>query len=141
MKTIFGLIAAALVLTSAPAFAQKEPGGVPFGAGLQRGVMSVNNSGQNGFVTLFEHGKTTRVVTALEGTLPGRIQTVALQRGHTCDAIVPGIVARSADMVHGISKGTLAMPQSRLLSGNYLIVVYSNNMPGGRPVACGQLYQ
>lgn len=141
MKSFFALCAAALLLSGAPAFAQAPPGGVPFGAGLQRGVMGLNNSGQSGFVTLFGAGKNTRIVTALEGTRPGRIQTVAIQRGKTCDAIQPGIVARSTDMQKGISRGTVAMSQDRLLSGNYVVVVYSNNTPAARPVACGQLYR
>jgi hypothetical protein len=141
MKRIFGLTAVALLLAAAPAVAQAPPGGVPLGAGLQRGVMGLNNSGQTGFVTLFGQGNSTRLVTALEGTLPNRVQMVAVQRGKTCDAITPGIVARSTDMRHGISRGAVPMAQSRLLSGNYVVVVYSNNTPGGRPVACGQLYQ
>lgn len=141
MKTILGLAAAALLLSTTPAIAQTAPGGVPVGAGLQRGVMELNNSGQTGFVTLFGHGNMTHMVTALEGTLGGRVQTVAVQRGKTCDAITPGIVARSADLAHGISRGNVPMSQSRLLSGNYVVVVYSNNTPGARPVACGQLYQ
>jgi hypothetical protein len=141
MKMIFGMAAAALLLSSAPAFAQAPPGGVPFGAGLQRGVMSLNNSGQTGFVTLFTQGGQTRLVTSLEGTLPGRVQTVAVQRGKTCDAIQPGIIVRTADMMKGISRGNVPMTQDRLLSGNYLVVVYSNNTPGARPVACGQLYR
>jgi hypothetical protein len=114
---------------------------VPLGAGLQRGVMGLNNSGQNGFVTLFTQGNQTRLVTALEGTLPGRVQTVAIQRGKTCDAIAPGIVVRSADLVRGISRGVVPMTAERLLSGNYVVVVYSNNRPGARQVACGQLYR
>ena len=141
MKRIFGLTAVALLLAAAPAVAQAPPGGVAFGAGLQRGVMGLNNSGQTGFVTLFHQGNSTRLVTSLEGTLGGRVQTVAVQRGKTCDAITPGIVARSTDMRNGISRGVVPMAQNRLLSGNYVVVVYSNNTPGGRPVACGQLYQ
>lgn len=141
MKLFSTLAAAALLFSSAPAFAQAPPGGVPLGAGLQRGVMSLNNSGQNGFVTLFNQGRQTRLVTALEGTLPGRVQTVAIQRGKTCDAVQPGIIARSADMVHGISRGTVPLSEDRLLSGNYVVIVYSNNTPGARPVACGQLYR
>lgn len=140
MKTMFGVIAAALLLSSAPAIAQAPPGGVPLGAGLQRGVMELNNSGQTGFVTLFRAGGQTRIVTALQGTPRGRVQTVAIQRGHACDAIQPGIVAKSADMRNGMSRGVINMSQDRLLSGNYLVVVYSSNMPGARPVACGQLY-
>jgi hypothetical protein len=141
MKLFFSLTAAAMLLSSAPAFAQAPPGGVPLGAGLQRGVMGVNNSGQDGFVTLFNQGGQTRVVTSLEGTRPGRVQTVAIQRGKTCDRIQPGIVARSADLVHGISRGTVPLNEDRLLSGNYVVVVYSNNTPGARQVACGQLYR
>jgi len=141
MKMIFGLAAAVLLLTSAPAFAQAPPGGVPLGAGLQRGVEELNNSGQTGFVTLFRAGNQTRVVTSLQGTMSGRVQTVAIQRGHTCDAIQSGIIARSTDMSNGMSRGVINMTQDRLLSGNYLVVVYSNNTPGGRPVACGQLYR
>lgn len=141
MKSLFGFAAIALMLTSAPAFAQAPPGGVPLGAGLQRGMQDISNSGQTGFVTLFEAGKMTRIVTALEGTKPGRVQTVAIQRGKSCDSVTPGIVARSTDMRNGISRGFVPMPQSRLVSGNYVVVVYSNNTPGGKPVACGQLYQ
>jgi hypothetical protein len=141
MKRIFALSAVALLLAAAPAVAQEPPGGVPLGAGLQRGVMELANSGQDGFVTLFGQGPSTRIVTALEGTRPGRVQTVAIQRGKTCDAITPGIVARSTDMQHGISRGAVKIAESRLTSGNYLVVVYSNNTPGGRPVACGQLYR
>jgi hypothetical protein len=141
MKLIFGLATAALLLSSAPAIAQAPPGGVPLGAGLQRGMMGLNNSGQDGYVTLFTQGSSTRIVTALEGTLPGRVQTVAIQRGKSCDAIAPGIVARSTDLAHGISRGVVNMTQDRLLSGNYVVVVYSNNTPGGKPVACGQLFR
>jgi hypothetical protein len=142
MKFGFGLLAAAVLLSGTPALAQAPPGGVPLGAGLQRGVMSLNNSGQTGFVTLFNAGpKSTRVVTSLEGSRPGRVQTVALQRGRSCDAIQPGIVARSADLVKGISRGAFPMNEDRLLSGNYVVVVYSNNTPSARPVACGQLYR
>jgi hypothetical protein len=141
MKLTTGLLAAALLLFSAPAVAQEPPGGVPLGAGLQRGVMELNNSGQAGYVTLFDQGKQTRIVTALEGTHRGRMQTVAIQRGKGCDSIRPGIVARSADLVHGISRGTVPMSQDRLTSGNYVVVVYSENTPGARQVACGQLYR
>jgi hypothetical protein len=140
MKLTTGVLAAALLLSSAPALAQEPPGGVPLGAGLQRGVMELNNSGQAGYVTLFNQGKQTRIVTALEGTR-GRAQTVAIQRGTACDAIRPGIVARSADLVRGISRGVVPISEDRLTSGNYVVVIYSENTPGARQVACGQLYR
>jgi hypothetical protein len=141
MKMILGLAAAAFMFSTAPAIAQSLPGGVPIGAGVQRGVMELNNSGQNGFVTLFDHGATTHVVTQLKGTTPGRVQLVAVQRGKMCNAVTPGIVARSADMHSGMSRGDVMMEQSRLLSGNYVIVVYSSNVPGMRMVACGRLFK
>jgi len=141
MKVMFGLVAAALLLSSAPAIAQEPPGGVALGAGLQRGVEELNNSGQLGFVTLFRNGDQTQLVTAMQGTFPGREQTVAIQRGHTCDAIQPGIVATSTDLSGGMSRGVVNMSEDRLLSGNYVLVVYSENTPGARPVACGQLYR
>jgi hypothetical protein len=140
MKLIFGFVAGAMLLASAPAFAQAPPGGVPLGAGLQRGMMGLNNSGQNGYVTLFPAGKNTRIVTALEGTPPGRVQTVAVQRGKSCDEIKPGIVAKSTDLVKGMSRGQVPLAIDHLTSGNYVVVVYSNNTPGARMVACGQLY-
>ena len=142
MKLLISLLAGAIIASSgAPAFAQKAPGGVPAGAGLQRGMLGLNNSGQAGFVTLFRRGNSTHIVTALEGTMPGRVQMVAIQRGKSCDDVKAGVVNRLADMRNGMSRGDAPMSEDRLLSGNYVVVVYSNNVPGGRPTACGQLYR
>ncbi len=138
MKLISGLTAAALLLTGTPVFAQ---GGVPFGAGDQLGVMGLANSGQTGFVTLFKGGPSTRVVTALEGVPAGRVEMVAIQRGKDCDSVRPEIIARSADLVRGISRGVVEMPENRLLDGHYVVVVYASTAPGARMVACGQLYR
>jgi hypothetical protein len=140
MKTIFAAIAAATLATAAPALAQMGPGGVPVGAGLQRGVEELNTSGQTGFVTLFDRGSSTNIVTAIDGA-GGRVEGVAIQRGKGCDTIQPGLVARSADLAHGISRGTVPLSEDRLLSGNYVVVVYSTSTTGGRQVACGQLYR
>lgn len=141
MKLISGLTAAALLLTCAPALAQAPPGGVPLGAGIQRGVEELNNSGQDGYVTLFPEGNHTHIVTALEGTRPGRVQTVAIQRGSDCASIQPAIIAKSTDMMHGMSRGDVPISTDRLLSGNYVVVVYSENTPGARPVACSHLFK
>lgn len=140
MKHLFASLAVALLLTAAPAFAQMGPGGVPVGAGLQRGVQQIGQSGQVGFVTLFGAGSGTRVVTAINGA-GGRVEMVAIQRGKDCDSFEPGIVARSADLTNGTSRGTVPMSEDRLLSGNYDVIVYSSNVPGARPVACGHLYR
>jgi len=127
MKRFFASIVAAVMLAGAPALAQTGPGGVPVGAGLQRGMEQLNESGEVGFVTLF--------------VPPGRTQTVAIQRGKDCSSFDPGMTARSADLVGGTSRGTVAMSQDRLTSGNYDVVVYSTTGPGARPVACGHLYR
>lgn len=141
MKLFSGLAATALLLTSAPAFAQAPPGGVPLGAGIQRGVEELNNSGQDGYVTLFPMGAHTHIVTALEGTKPGRVQTVAIQRGRDCDSIQPGIVAKSTDMVKGMSRGDVPISTDHLLSGNYVVVIYSENTPGAHQIACSHLFR
>jgi hypothetical protein len=141
MKLLSGLAAAALLLTTAPAFAQAPPGGVPLGAGIQRGVEELNNSGQDGYVTLFPTGAHTHIVTALEGTKPGRVQTVAIQRGADCNSLHPEIVAKSTDMMHGMSRGDVPLSTDRLLSGNYNVVIYSENTPGAHQVACSHLFR
>lgn len=141
MKLLSAFTAAAMLLISTPVLAQAPPGGVPLGAGIQRGVEELNNSGQDGYVTLFPTGAHTHIVTALEGTKPGRVQTVAIQRGRDCDSIQPGIIAKSADMMHGMSRGDVPLSTDHLLSGNYNVVIYSENTPGARPVACSHLFK
>jgi hypothetical protein len=139
MKRLFASLIAALVLSSAPALAQMGPGGVRAGAGLQLGLQQLDQSGEVGFVTLFAAGARTRVVTSISGAPAGRVQTVAIQRGKGCASFEPQIVARSADLANGISRGTVPLSEDALLSGNYDVIVYSNNGPGARPVACGHL--
>jgi len=138
------LIAALLTTTSALAQSTdgipsgSGPGHVPFGAGEQRGLQSVNNSGQNGFVTLFRRGARTAVVVAVDSAR--HPERVAIIRGNSCAAIGSTVAARLADLHHGVSRGYVPMTMNRLLSGNYLTVVYSNVRPSASPVACGELY-
>ena len=139
MKYTVSVLFATLLAMSA-ASAQSGPGGVPLGAGVQRGMMGLNNSGQAGYVTLFERGPATGIVVAMEGSRR-RAERVVIQRAKSCDAISPGVVATLPDLNDGISRGVVHMAQSRLLSGNYVTVVYSSTLPGGRQVGCGQLYQ
>ncbi len=139
MKYTVSVLVATLLATST-ASAQSGPGGVPVGAGVQRGMMGLNNSGQAGYVTLFEHGPSTGVVVAMEGS-HRRMERIVIQRAKSCDAITPGVVATLPDLHDGISRGVVQMSQSRLLSGNYVAVVYSSTLPGARQVGCGQLYQ
>jgi len=146
MKLAIAILSAALLTTStALALTSPKgipigggPGHVPFGAGIQRGLQGLNNSGINGFVTLFDRGARTAVVVATEGG-GGRPRMAVLARGNSCDAI-GRIVERLADLHQGDSRGYVPMTKARLLSGNYLTVVYSSTAPGARPVACGELY-
>jgi hypothetical protein len=85
------------------------PGGVPFGAGTQRGVAGLNNSGQTGFVTLFDRGARTAVVVAIEGS-KHRLERVTIQRGTSCDAIGARTAARLNDLTAGISRSYVPMP-------------------------------
>lgn len=146
MKRIVSL-ATILLLASAPAGAQvglgpggnAPQGGVAAGAGIQRGLESMNQSGENGFITLFPAGNATRVVVDVHGMKPEVSQTVAILRGKSCAAIQTGIVARSADLVNGMSRGTVALSNDALMSGNYVAVVFSSTQPGAQIVACGHL--
>ncbi len=146
MKVSIAALVATL-LVSATASAQSVrgipvgsgPGGVPFGAGTQRGLQSVNNSGENGFVTLFARGPRTAVVVKVEGS-HGKPERAAIVRGNSCDAIGSTIAVRLNDLHASISRGYVPMTMRRLTSGNYLAVVYGNTRPNARPVACGEIY-
>jgi hypothetical protein len=135
MKSIAGLAAALLLLATTPAFAQ---GGVAPGAGVQRGLESMNNSGQNGFVTLFAAGAKTNVVVDVHASAGPKNEgeTAAVQRGKGCKSIGSTIVAKIGTTVKGIAKGSVPMAQSALLSGNYVVTVWN----GKNLVSCGALY-
>ncbi len=145
MKIMIGALVVSLLAATA-AIAQSAsgipigtgPGGVPFGAGTQRGLQALNNSGQNGFVTVFDRGTKTAVVVAIDGG-NGHAQRAAIVRGHSCDAL--GSVAFPLTNLHAkISRGYVPVAKARLLSGNYVAVVYANATPKARPIACGELY-
>ena len=137
MKRPFAFLAAVL-LTTALASAQSYPGDP--GVGEQRGVEQVNNSGQVGTVTLFHAGAKTRVVVDLKGAPPGRLQSVRIYRGPSCDDLAPQPQYYLADMHNGRSVSPANLPQEKLLSGNYNVVVFSSNQAGARATACGHLY-
>ena len=138
MKRFVAAFAAAL-LTTAVASAQTP--GDP-GLGTERGIEQVNNSGQVGTVTLFDRGASTSVVVALHGTIPGRVQSVRLYRGQSCEDLAGGGPAYFLrDLKNGTSTSVVKAAESKLLSGNYNVVVFSTNAAGARAVACGHLYQ
>jgi hypothetical protein len=138
MKRFVAALAAALLTTAA---ASAQTPGDP-GAGTQRGIEEVNNSGQVGTVTLFNGGANTRVLVELHGTIPGRLQSVRLYRGPSCDDIgTTGPAYYLTDMKDGASRSVVKAPEDKLLSGNYNVVVFSTNAAGSRATACGHLYQ
>ena len=55
-------------------------------SGVERGVEQVNNSGQVGTVTLFDRGaEHARRGRASRAPMPGRVQSVRIYRGPSCD--------------------------------------------------------
>jgi len=139
MKRFVAALAATL-LTTAVASAQSYPGDP--GVGEQRGIEQVNNSGQVGTATLFNAGAGTRVVVDLKGTPPGRVQSVRIYRGPSCDDLgTSGPAYFLNDMKNGRSSSVVKAAESKLLSGNYNVVVFSSNLAGARATACGHLYQ
>ena len=136
-RSVAALVAA--LLTTTVASAQSYPG--DSGTGTQLGIEQVNNSGQVGMVTLLNRGAETRVLVHLEGTAPGRVQSVRIYRGHSCEDFVPGGPAYFLnDLKNGESRSTVKLPVAKLLSGNYNVVIFSANTAGVPATACGHLY-
>lgn len=134
------LALAAALLTTAVASAQSYPDDP--GLGTERGIEQVNNSGQVGTVTLYRRTPTTSVVVDLHGTEPGRVQSVRIYRGPSCDDLgTSGPAYFLHDMRDGRSVSVVKAPEDKLLSGNYNVVVFSSNKAGARATACGHLYQ
>ena len=147
MKRTIAALALALLATAGASAQQTPdgipigsgPGGVPFGAGTQRGIQGLNNSGQAGFVTLFPRGARTAVVVAIEGT--NREERIQIERQPSCDRLGPfATLARLKPLKGGISRSYAQAPMNKLLGGNFVVVVYGNRTLASRPVACGELY-
>ena len=138
MKRFAAALALAL-LTTTVASAQSYPDDP--GLGTERGIEQVNNSGQVGAVTLYRRGAATSVVVDLKGTDPGRVQSVRIYRGKSCDEFdAGGPVYFLTDMRNGRSVSSVKAAEDKLLSGNYNVVVFSSNAKDARATACGHLY-
>jgi hypothetical protein len=129
----------AVVVTTAAASAQSYPGDP--GVGDARGMEQVNNSGQVGTVTLFRRDSNTRIFVELHGVPDGRVESVRIYRGPSCDDLQPRPTYFLADLRNGVSRSSVSLSEDRLLSGNYNVVVFSNNHVGAQAVSCGHLYQ
>ena len=134
-RPVAALIAA--LLTTTVASAQSYPGDP--GAGVERGIEQLNNSGQVGTVTLFNRDPNTRIVVVIHGT-QGRAQSVRVYRGPSCDDLVTAPTYELTDMRNDLSTSTVKSPEAKLLSGNYNVVVFSSTAAGAHTIACGHLY-
>ncbi|GAC1303848.1 MAG: hypothetical protein NVSMB19_14200 [Vulcanimicrobiaceae bacterium] len=131
-------LAGVLAMTSA-AVAQIDPD--DSGLGTKRGLAQQNNSGETGSVTLFKRGETTTLVVINLAQQPqGRAQPAHVHRGHACDTLDPKPAFGLAPVVNGVSRTLVKVPESRLLSGNYVVNVHSSAQNMTRYVSCGELY-
>ena len=140
MKLLVVAALAAVLLTTAAASAQSYPGDP--GVGMERGIEQVNNSGQVGTATVFHAGPSaSRVSVVLKGTPPGRVQSVRIYRGQSCEEFTPGGPAYFLnDLKNGVSNSLVKLPEEKLLSGNYNVVVFSSDKAGAGATACGHLF-
>ena len=135
----FALVAA-LTLVVLPAFASAQIDPDDAGSGSKRGIAEQNNSGQPGTVTLFSRGASTLVVVNLTGESQGHTEPAHIHRGHDCDSIDPKPAFGLAPVVNGVSRTLVKAPESRLLSGNYVVNVHASAQNMKHYVACGELY-
>lgn len=135
----FALAAVLVTLTlGATALAQIDPD--DSGAGTKLGLAQQNNSGQPGTVTLFSRGKSTLVVVNLVGEPPGRSEPAHIHRGHDCASLDPKPAFGLAPIVNGVSRTLVKAPESRLLSGNYVVNAHASAQNIPHYVSCGELY-
>jgi hypothetical protein len=129
----------ALCVTTA-AVAQIAPGDT--GAGVKRGMHSVNNSGEVGTVTLFARagGAKTLVVIEVAGEPGGRHQPASIHRGKACDDVTTEPAYPLSPTINGVSRTLVEAPEAKLLSGNYVTIVHAADNRMDQFVSCGQLY-
>jgi hypothetical protein len=135
MKHALAAITAALLTTTAAA-AQSYPGDP--GLGVQRGIEQLNNSGQVGSVTVFSGAMGARVLVQVHGA--GRPESVRIVRGSSCENVTATPSYVLSDLHAGVSRTVVHIDESRLLSGNYNVVVFGSTAGRGPMVACGHLY-
>jgi hypothetical protein len=147
----------AFVIAAIPVLAQIAPGDT--GAGIRRGMQDMNFSGQVGSVTLYNRssGNGTLVVIEVQGQPSGKIESASIQRGKDCNSVDPNPVWMLNDVSNGRSATPINAAESKLLSGNYVVIVHAGNaqMPSGmhgnmsapqsdkarwQPALCGHLY-
>ena len=126
---VAGACAAAFFAVAIPVLAQIAPG--DSGAGVRRGLEDIGITGQAGTVTLFNAsaGSGTLVVINLQGQPSNRIESASIQRGKTCHDIEPNPVWMLNDVHNGHSATVVPADESKLLSGNYVVIVHAGQLP------------
>ncbi|HZO93762.1 MAG TPA: hypothetical protein VFB22_08315 [Candidatus Baltobacteraceae bacterium] len=108
------------------------------GAGAERGIEQLNNSGQVGTATLFAHGLDALVFVRIHGA--ERPESVRILRGPDCDALAPMPAFVLSDVHGGVSRSLVHVSLRRLLSGNYNVVVFASTAMHAGVTACGHLF-
>jgi Cu/Zn superoxide dismutase len=137
-RVIATAIVGAFLATALPVLAQIAPG--DSGAGVQRGVQQLNQSGQVGTLTVFNGGGSSRVVLSIQGEPPGRIEAAHIHRGKGCGPgqIDPAPVYPLNNVIRGRSATTVNASEDKLLSGNYVIIIHAGPMPNEEPGMMGK---
>jgi hypothetical protein len=134
------LLVAAVLCTIAPAFPQISPND-RLGLGTKRGIQQMHQSGQVGTVMLLDRGPQTSVDVSMHGVPAGKIESVAVVRNSDCTEALPVTPAYPLnDLVGGHSRTIVNATNAKLLSGNYSVVVRSQQQPE-HALACGHLFR
>ena|ERR1700722_9463254 len=135
----FGVTLLGAVSLAGVAVAQIDPD--DSGLGTKLGMSPQNNSGEAGTVTLFRRPhESTLVVLNISGEPEGRTQPAHIHRGHECDSIDPKPAFGLAPVINGVSKTLVHAPESKLLSGNYVVNVHLSPQNIPHYVSCGELH-
>jgi hypothetical protein len=113
--------------------------------GQQRGLQDLNNSGQVGTVVLHKHGDaSTEIVLNVKGTVEGRPERAGILRYPPLDCTTFPKNAPMTLQLSPVENGhsTTVVPRGigELLSGNYLVLVYSSEKTS-HVFSCGRLYK
>lgn len=136
LKSSF-LTAIMLAALVAPALAQVDTVNGS-GAGLQRGLETLNSSGQVGMVTIVRRSGAPVLDVNVQGS-NGHPEAVTIVRGKDCTALEASPVMPLGLLKGGRLHATSPISGDHLLSGNYNVLVH-NNTSTSQPVACSHIY-
>jgi hypothetical protein len=117
----------------------------PSGSGKQRGLQDLNNSGQVGTIVLHKRDDaSTEIVLNIKATLPGRKELAGILRYPPLDCTTfpqnKPMTLQLSPVENGHSSSVVPRGIDDLLSGNYLVVVYSD-VDKSHFFSCGRLYK